>query len=159
MKSTLVGVANEDRAINAVVDNVFGFSYQKNIHKNLTINGSDKKYVMDSKLPKKFVESIPRSGVLGDIIKGKKETYETLRKTLFILYFYDFFYVVENDDEDAIRNNALDFYDEINALFFEVGFAPVYVRHPFDYLMIFCAMSPEPLETFWELNSYRYVEK
>ena len=149
----------ENRFVNNLVDTVFGFEYQNNIHKNLEVNNSTKKYVMDSKLPKRFVESIPRSGVLGDIIKGKRESYETLRKTLIILYFFSYFYVIENSDENKIRNNALDFYEEIDELLFEVGFSPVYVRHPFDYLMMFCAMSPDPLGTFQEINSYRYVEK
>lgn len=171
IKKTLADAANEDRTIklnedrmiNLIVDNIFGFSYQKNIKINLSDSKSKDsfKYVRDTKLPKKFVKSIPRNGVLGDILKGKEETYETLRKTLVILYFYNFFYDIENTDEDDIRNNALDFYEEINQVLFECGFAQIYVRHPFDYLMIFCAISPEPMETFWKLNEfrYKYIEK
>lgn len=158
IKETLVDVSNEDRIINAIVDNVFGFSYQKNIQRNLKSRDSKTRYVRDTKLPKRFVESIPRNGVLSDIINGKQETYETLRKTVVILYFYTFFYDIENMGEDDIRSNALDFYDELNKLLFHCGFAPLYVRHPFDYLMIFCAISPDPMETFWELNALRYTE-
>lgn len=158
IKEILVGDANEDRAIDYIVFNIFGIEYQRNIKRNLKANNSSTKYVRDTKLPKRFVESIPRSGVLGDILRGKQETYETLRKTIIILYFYNFFYEIENEDEEDIRQNAKDFYEEINKELFECGFAQIYVRHPFDYLMSFCAASWDPLDTFVELNMLRYTE-
>ena len=158
IKGTLGDVSNEDRVINKIIDNVFGFCYQQNIQKNVKSRCSKTKFVRDNKLPRRFVESLPRSGVLSDILKGKKETYETLRKTMIILYFYIFFFELINENEEDIRNNALDFYEEINTVLFDCGFSQIYMRHPFDYLIVFCAMSPDPLETFWELNLMRYKE-
>lgn len=160
IKENLVDVKNEDRVTNLIVDNLFDINYQQNIKRNLKANSLTKKYVQDDKLPKRFVESIPRSKVFKDILNGKYETYETLRKTIIILYFYTFFDSdkIENFDEEDIRKNALDFYEEINKCLFECGMAQIYVRHPFDYLMCFCAMSLYPIDTFHELNKYRYKE-
>ncbi len=113
-------------------------------------------------LPEEFLTSLPTDRTFMDIQKGKQETYETLRKTLIILLFYDF-YVEEQQaeadpEESQIRENLLDFYEGTNEILQECGLAPLYVRHPFDKLILRCAASKYPLETFYGLNDLRYFE-
>lgn len=145
-----------DISINAIVDMIFEIRYRTNIKMNLKTSSSKTKYVKANILPKRFTESLPQNDVLGKILKGEEVSYETLRKTLIILKLYAFYADTINWDDDDIRENGLDFYSQINELLYESGFSPLYVRHPFDYLIIFCSMSLDPVATFGELNKYRY---
>ena len=43
----------------------------------------------------------------------------------------------------------MDFYDELNAALISCGFAQLYVRHPFDGLLLYCANSFDPIDTLY----------
>ena len=129
-------------------EELMGFNYQhaKRHHKKI-----------NKDLPSHFIESLPTDGVLKQIYEGKKVSYETIRKALIILQLYDFYEDVYEENEKYIRDSLEDFYVATNALLMKCGLAHLYVRHPFDWIIIFCALSMEPLEVFRDLNSQRYV--
>ena len=133
--------------------NVMGFHYQDAI-----LTKQKRRY----DLPEEFLRSLPTDRTFIDIQKGKQETYETLRKTLIILLFYDFYMEAQQAEIDPensqIRENLLDFYEGTNEILKECGLVPLYVRHPFDKLILRCAASKYPLETFYGLNDLRYFE-
>lgn len=129
-------------------DELMGFNYQYEKRQRKKIN---------KELPSHFIESLPTDGVLKQIYEGKKVSYETIRKTLIILKLYDFYKNFYEEDEDQIRASLDDFYDETNALLLKCGLSHLYMRHPFDWLIVFCALSNEPLTVFQELNQKRYV--
>ena len=112
---------------------------------------------INKELPSHFIESLPTDGVLKQIYEGKKVSYETIRKALIILQLYDFYEDVYEENERYIRDSLEDFYNETNALLMKCGLAHLYVRHPFDWIIIFCALSTEPVGVFKDLNSKRYV--
>lgn len=124
----------------------FNYQYAKRQHKKI-----------NKELPSHFIESLPTDGVLKQIYEGKKVSYETIRKALIILQLYDFYKDVYEENERHIKNYLEDFYTETNALLMKCGLAHLYVRHPFDWIIIFCALSTEPLEVFRDLSSKRYV--
>ena len=51
------------------------------------------------------------------------------------------------------------FIDEISDILVDCGLNPLYARHPFDRLIIFCAATPSPLDTLKTLNLLRYTEE
>lgn len=58
-----------------------------------------------------------------------------------------------NDDEvflDYLSRHCYN--EELNALLVECGFAQLYVRHPFDCLLLYCANSYDPILTLHLLN-------
>lgn len=130
---------------------VMGFSYQETKR-----NHEERQRI----LPDEFLKSLPTDRTFLDIKNGKRETYETLRKALVILYFYDFYMKAQESDKDwdekTIRNNLLDFYEEMNQQLLDCGLSGLYERHPFDKLILRCAASNDPIVTFYGLNGMRY---
>ena len=129
---------------------IMGFNYQ---------SVKRQKWTKNTELPRRFTESLPTDGVFAKILEGERESYETLRKTLIILKLFTYypFDSEEGLSEQNIRDRLYDFYDETNLELAECGFAQLYMRHPFDWLIIFCANSPDPIELFRELSSKRYL--
>ena len=106
----------------------------------------------ERKLPKHFTESLPNDVNLGKIINGDSITYEVLRKALMLLRFYNFYSAAENVDTESIRGNLMDFYEELNNTLISCGFSQIYVRHPFDCLLLYCANSYDPILSIHLLN-------
>ena len=131
------------RENSSVIDGLLGYRYQSPDRKGLS-----------RKLPKRFTESLINDVTLGKIINGEKATYETLRKALMLCRFYRFYSEAQNTDNDTIKSNLMDFYDELNNLLIQCGFARLYVRHPFDCLLLYCANSDDPIVAMTTLNEY-----
>ncbi|MBP0974764.1 MAG: hypothetical protein J6P20_01730 [Oscillospiraceae bacterium] len=108
------------------------------------------------RLPKRFTESLPNDVTLGRIINGDTVSYELLRKTLMLLRFYNFYNEAENTDRNVIAQNLLDFYEGLNATLISCGFAQIYIRHPFDCLLLYCANSYDPIVTLYSLNELHW---
>lgn len=132
-------------------DKIMGFRYQ---------SVKRQKWTKNKKLPRRFTESLPTDGVFAKILNGERESYETLRKTLIILKLFDYYpYDGDEDlDDQEIRDRLFDFYDEVNDTLIKCGFAQLYMRHPFDWLIVFCANSPDPVGHFIELSQKRYLQ-
>lgn len=134
-------------------EDIMGFNYQDMMRSHM-----EKRMV----LPDEFLRSLPTDRTFLDIRSGKRETYQTLRKTLVILAFYDFYIDVqkmtEEPDEKTVRDNLSDFYESVNEKLLDCGLPPMYEGHPFDRLILFCAASRYPISTFYGLNDMRYSE-
>lgn len=131
-------ILSPERLGSLTIEALLGVKYQ----------GSSKKS-KDRKLPKRFTESLPNDVTLGKIIKGDVASYDLLRKTLMLLKFYNFYYEAENTDPNTIGGNLMDFYEELNGVLISCGFAQLYVRHPFDCLLLYCANSYDPIDTLY----------
>lgn len=131
-------ILSPERLGSLTIEALLGVKYQ----------GSDKK-IKDSKLPKRFTESLPNDVTLGKIINGDITSYDLLRKTLMLLKFYNFYYEAENTDPNTIGGNLMDFYEELNSVLMSCGFAQIYMRHPFDCLLLYCANSYDPIDTLY----------
>lgn len=136
-------VLSEERLNSMTVTELLGYNYQ--------LDGSSK---AKQKLPKRFTESLPNDVTLGKMIKGDVVSYESLRKTLMLLRFYNFYSEATNDDREIIAQNLLDFCDELNNTLNSCGFAQLYMRHPFDCLLMYCANSFDPIDALYCVNNY-----
>ncbi|MBR6897162.1 MAG: hypothetical protein IKN24_03220 [Lachnospiraceae bacterium] len=134
-------IASPDRLNSMTIEALLGYRYQ-------LMDRAEKRPV----LPKRFTESLPNEITLGQILGGKGVSYELLRKTLLLLHFYNFYSRAENIDPRTIGGNLMDFYDEADELLESCGFARLYMRHPFDCLLLYCANSYDPILTMHYLN-------
>ena len=104
------------------------------------------------KLPKHFTGSLPNDVTIGQILRGEKVSYEVLRKMLMLLRFNNFYSEAVNENENDVCINLLDFKDELNKTLLSCGFAQIYMRHPFDCLLMYCANSYDPIQTLHFIN-------
>lgn len=119
---------------------IVGFKYQEI---------KREKWINTHKLPRRFTESLPMDGSFDKIVKGDVVSYEVLRKALIIMLLYDSFGMLPpTNDTDEIDARMRDFFEETNAELAQCGFPQLYPRHPFDWLIMFCANSSEPMEAF-----------
>ena len=131
-------ILSPERLNSMTIEALLGFRYQ-----------SGGKTLKNSSLPKRFTESLPNDTTLGKIMNGAEASYDLLRKTLMLLRFYNFYNAADNCDPNTIGGNLLDFCEELNSTLISCGFAQVYVRHPFDCLLLYCANSYEPIDTLY----------
>jgi hypothetical protein len=131
-------VLSPERLNSLTIEALLGYKYQ-----------SGSKKAKDSKLPKRFTESLPNDVTLGKILNSDVASYDLLRKTLMLLKFYNFYYEAENSDPNTIGGNLMDFYEELNSVLISCGFAQLYVCHPFDCLLLYCANSYDPIDTLY----------
>ena len=77
-----------------------------------------------------------------------------------LLKFCNYYRAAEADDRKRghepdkyeVNNRLMDFYDELNNTLISCGFAQLYVRHPFDCLLLYCANAYDPILTLHLLN-------
>jgi hypothetical protein len=136
-------ILSENRLNSMTVTELLGYNYQT--------DGCSK---AQHKLPKRFTESLPNDVTLGRIINGESVSYELLRKTLMLLRFNNFYSEAQNDDENIIAQNLMDFYEELNNMLISCGFAQLYICHPFDCLLLYCANSYDPIDALYCVNNY-----
>ena len=144
-----VEIISPDRLNSLTIDALLGYRYQSRDKGEVAV-----------KLPKRFTESLPNDVTLGKIIKGDSISYEVLRKTLMLLKFCNYYRAAEAEDRKRsyepdkyeVNNRLMDFYDELNNTLISCGFAQLYVRHPFDCLLLYCANSYDPILTLHLLN-------
>jgi hypothetical protein len=136
---------------------IYGYTSQsqyKDTHKGIS----------KSNLPALFTESFPKDVEISKIVNDKEVTYEVLRKALIIMEFYNYYRSRENKAVDGDKKNLMimdylrEFYDEVNGSMAECGFVQLYLRHPFDSLILFCAKSEDPIFTFKDLIDKRYLK-
>lgn len=135
-KDTSVEKVSPARLNSLTISFLLGYKYQEREPNHNSI-----------KLPKRFTESLPNDVTLGRMINGRSISYEALRKTLMLLKFHNFYYEAQNADNNLIKQNLLDFCDELNVTLSSCGFSPIYILHPFDCLLLYCANSYDPIVT------------
>lgn len=134
-------VTSPDRLRSSVLSELLGFKYQL-----------DREGSFVHRLPKRYTESLPNDVSFGKIMRGEFASYETLRKTLMLLHFYNFYSEAVNDRRDTVKSNFSDFCSELNEQLDLCGFAPLYPGHPFDYILLACAGTLDPIVTFYDVN-------
>lgn len=131
-------VLSPERLGSLTIENLLGYKYQSQENK-----------LKNTKLPKHFSRSLPNDVTLGKLIKGEEISYEVLRKTLMLVKFYNFYYEAVNDEANDICANLMDFCEELNSVLISCGFAQLYVCHPFDCLLMYCANSYDPIDALY----------
>ena len=135
---------SEERLGSLTIETLLGYKYQ-------TETRLDRRT-----LPRRFTESLPNDVTIGRILNGNTASYDLLRKTLILLKFYNFYYEADNSEPNEIAGNLLDFCDELDATLDSCGFSKLYVCHPFDCLLMYCANSNEPIDALYSvINSGR----
>lgn len=145
----LADIISPNRLNSLTIDALLGYRYQ-----------SREKGHNDINLPKHFTESLPNDVNLGKIINGNIISYEVLRKTMMLLKLYNYYRAAEAEDRKdgyepdkyEINKRLMDFFEELNDTLISCGFAQLYVRHPFDCLLLYCANSHDPILTLHLLN-------
>ena len=130
-----------ERLNSTLISELLGYKYQPDRNSG---------FVHD--LPKRYTESLPNDVTFGKILGGSTASYETLRKTLMLLHFYNFYSEAVNKNDKDVEANLSDFYFELNEQLDLCGFAPVYLGHPFDYILLGCANTLEPIVTLYDVN-------
>ena len=141
MKDSVDDISSPERLNRMTIFTLLGYKY-------------DGKQVNKAILPKRFTESLPNDVTLGKIINDENVSYELLRKTLMLLRFYNFYHDADNSDRNAICENLMDFKDELNNTLNECGFAQIYMLHPFDCLLMYCANSEDPIPTLYSIMGF-----
>ncbi|ADU23891.1 hypothetical protein [Ruminococcus albus] len=149
IEDDLADIISPNRLNSLTIDALLGYRYQ-----------SREKGHNDINLPKHFTESLPNDVNLGKIINGNKISYEVLRKTMMLLKLYNYYRAAEAEDRKdgyepdkyEINKRLMDFFEELNDTLISCGFAQLYVRHPFDCLLLYCANSHDPILTLHLLN-------
>ena len=97
------------------------------------------------------------------VMNGKDVSDEVYRKTLMILFFYDFYaqYCYNKTDScvpEEMEDLSLyaEFERGMDELLESCGYVRSYKRNPFDWLIFFCAAAPDPIGRFRDLiDNYR----
>lgn len=168
-------ILKENKAVNykALLFVIYGYDNQER-YANKKAKMSKCEY-----LPKAFRENFPNDQEFSRIV-NREASPDVYRKALMIMKFYNFFcssmleYMygtdkpeekdkktwddyLERDDED-ITADWEDFRDETGLLLSQCGFEQMYARNPFDWLMLYCAKSTDPMQTFRDLLAYRFID-
>lgn len=124
-------------------------------------------------LPKLFRENFPNDQEFSRIA-SREASPEVYRKALIIMNFYNFYCskwvyniygtykpsklarIIHNMGEWEERD-FYDFYEGTSELLVKCGFEQMYARNPFDWLILYCAKSTNPMDVFRELLSNRYT--
>ena len=102
-------------------------------------------------------ESLPTDKTFSLIRKDHPLSIDTLRKTLILLSFHDYYqHCPQVSDPDVVKELRLEFYHEMNQILSDCGLPPLYLRHPFDMAILFCAGFDTPVYALYALNDLRY---
>ena len=136
----------------ALLDAILGYRYQG-------LDSAQRKHMKESRLP-----TFPRDGDIDDILAAESETsFEVLRRSLILMKFYNFYRSYQlstkrlNMDEEDINACLYDFFDETNEELANCGFVQMYLRNPFDWIILFCANSPNPIDYLKDFIQKRYL--
>jgi hypothetical protein len=136
----------------ALLDAILGYRYQG-------LDSTQRKHMKECGLP-----TFPRDGDIDDILSTESETsFEVLRRSLILMKFYNFYrdYQLSTKkldmDEDDINANLYDFFDGTNEELARCGFVQMYLRNPFDWIILFCANSPNPIDYLKDFIQKRYL--
>lgn len=123
------------------------------------IDASQRKQLRESELP-----TFPRDGDIDKVVAdGSEVSFDTLRKSLILMKFYNFYRTYQIDtrkikiDESQISEYFEDFCSEINSDLAECGFVQMYVRNPYDWIILHCANSSDPIYYLQDFIQKRYL--
>ncbi len=147
-----------------LLDQINGF--KSDSEQNLKLGG-----IANSNLPKLIASNLPTRQNLVGVLKGTAND-DMYRKTLELLFFYNYYaealieqleagiYIAKVDllnfePEKQDESYYEEFKMQLDELLEECGYLQLYVRHPFDWLMLYCARHTNPLDA-WRSIIYNY---
>ena len=97
--------------------------------------------------------NFPSKQIFCDILKNKDNvSFDAIRKMLILLHFYTFFVSLLLDKNNHAKTDILSAYTEdANDELTECGYGPLFPKHPYDCMFLYCAGSAHPLDTFRNL--------
>ena len=145
-----------------------GVNYQKDIYDSGNKDKEKESIAKCKALPKRFRENFPIDQIFTMIHKGLASA-DQYRKALILLIFHDFFYEqkqsymkskhslveYENRTEKECMTDYNDFVFATNDQLVKCGFSELYARHPFDWLILYCAHCSDPRYIFCEMLDFR----
>ena len=143
-----ITVSNIDELLSVI----YGYSARATINSTLV----HKKSISKSNFPDLVKRNWPQREQFAQILEKKNASYDVIRRALIMLTFYDF-------AANATVNHALEcgifdeFVDEMNTVLADCGYVQLYWRNPFDWMIGYCAMSPNPLGTLRDLIEEYYL--
>ena len=122
-------------------------------------------FAKESSFPEQISSNFISKENLSRIMTDKPVSYDTMRKCLMILEFFNYFANLKITSEDAgntffcFEDDFQAFLDEIGDLLDSCGYPPLYPRNPFDWLIMHCAnTSDEPLKEFRNAIQAYYLD-
>lgn len=122
-------------------------------------DAAQRKLLKESELP-----TFPRDGDIDKIIASYNDvSFDLLRRSLILMKFYNYYRMNQihthraTMDEEQIAEYFEDFYSEINSDLAECGFVQMYVRNPYDWIILHCANSPDPIFYLQDFIDKRYL--
>ena len=150
------------KSVSKFLAELYGYNIQSTARKSKMKTGKSIG-ISKGRLPKSFTKSLPNDTQMAQILDYQKATYESLRKAIILLIFYSFY--ISHDSMEAlnattpkIEEDLEDFIKETDVKLIEAGYKPMYVKHPFDWIILFCAYTPNPLATFREFIDRGYYD-
>lgn len=126
-----------------------------------TVNGEKlyKQSISKSKLPEIIRKNFPQREQFKQIEEGKA-SFDTIRKALIMLKFYNFFADALIHNAEELANGLFyEFVDETNELLAECGYVQLYWRNPYDWLFGYCAYgAANPLDEFKNVIDVFYLD-
>lgn len=177
--------AEEPRSVSEILRQIMGLDEVDEEKKPLFVLNSDrsiKPLLKDNPLlPEVAQKQFPNRQTLEKILKGEHVETESIRKTLILTFFYNFWIKKALAQEDEIESNRSDekgcflqatnllayqakpgdegrFMDDINRRLLEVGYPDLYIGNPYDWVFVYCSSSEEPLSVFREFIHDMYLE-
>ena len=101
----------------------------------------------DSLLPGEIKINFPQQNIL----QKKKPSYDELRKSIILLFSYQFWRKNKLNTETKPKENSEvfdDFEMQLSDLLNDIGFPPLYYGNPYDWLFLYCTTTDKPLDTF-----------
>lgn len=115
----------------------------------------EKSFSKESDFPELISSNFISKENLSRILNHEKLSYDSMRKCLMILEFFNYFanlkLEMENKGEDfcCFEENFEIFLDEMGHMLDQCGYPPLYPRNPFDWLIMHCAnTADETLKEF-----------
>lgn len=129
-----------------------------NVEKIVSIERYDE---ADAKRPAEYnkylLMNFPSKDSVSSIIRERKGTYDSIRKTLILLHFFVFFFDKGNSAESTGELQLFDEY-RFNAdyLLSKCNFPKLWVGNPYEKLFLFCACHKDPINMFRKFVSDMY---
>lgn len=105
----------------------------------------------ESNVPYVVKNNFPSKKILSDVLDSNKattsESYDAIRKTLVLFYFYIFWCRIKLNGSDEESLSEI-YTDEMNSLLEECGYEPLYAGNPYDWLFLCAINHEEPLNFF-----------
>lgn len=143
------------KSIDSLLNAIYCYSArEKHFGKNVFDNS-----IKDSAFPLLIKRNFPQRQTFENILKGNG-SYESIRKTLIMLQFINFFiddFDNDNLDDDDLYIRYENFISESDEMLLKCGYQQMYFRNPYDWMIAYCAISYNPIDTLQNLISELYL--